>query len=115
MERCEKEATYDRKEPCPPQKPMPRLAALVLGMGLVRNQVSGLTVVDDDGVCAETTGFRGADLVTSPPQALLSTVARQMIDAHIHRVIVVDDHGHPLGIVSSTDIVAAVAYAAPDQ
>jgi len=56
-----------------------------------------------------------ADVVTSPPQALLSTVARQMIDAHIHRVIVVDDRGHPLGIVSSTDILAAVAYGAPDQ
>jgi len=126
---------------------------------MVHDQISGLAVVDDHGVCIGVlsatdfvrwiqkegaTVFRpyhpdsdfwadwreenlarvpkeevrrhmSGDVVTSPPQALLSTVARQMIDAHIHRVIVVDDHGHPLGIVSSTDILAAVAYAAPNQ
>jgi CBS-domain-containing membrane protein len=48
-------------------------------------------------------------MVTSPPHALLSTVARQMLDARIHRVIVVDDHDQAIGIVSSTDILAAVA------
>ena len=34
-----------------------------------------------------------------------------MIDAHIHRIIIVDQHQHPIGIVSSTDILAAVARA----
>lgn len=37
-------------------------------------------------------------------------LARQMIDAHIHRIIVVDDENRPLGIVSSTDLLAALAY-----
>ncbi len=32
-----------------------------------------------------------------------------MTDAHIHRVIIVDDQGRPTGIVSSMDILAAVA------
>jgi CBS domain-containing protein len=32
-----------------------------------------------------------------------------MRDAHIHRVIVVDDRGRPVGVVTSTDILAAVA------
>jgi len=34
-----------------------------------------------------------------------------MIDAHIHRVIVVDEQQRPVGVVSSTDILSAVAYA----
>ncbi len=38
-----------------------------------------------------------------------------MIDAHIHRVIVVDKDERPIGIVSSTDILAAVAHADDDH
>jgi predicted transcriptional regulator len=34
-----------------------------------------------------------------------------MIEAHIHRVIVVDERDQPIGIVSSTDILGAVAQA----
>lgn len=51
-----------------------------------------------------------ADVVTVGPQSTLSELARTMIDAHIHRVIVVDEEQKPVGIVSSTDILAAVAY-----
>jgi len=32
-----------------------------------------------------------------------------MLDAHIHRVIIVDGDNHPEGVVSTTDILAAVA------
>jgi len=32
-----------------------------------------------------------------------------MVDAHIHRIIVVDGEGRPIGVVSSTDLVAAMA------
>jgi predicted transcriptional regulator len=35
-----------------------------------------------------------------------------MVDAHIHRVLVVDDQNRPCGIVTSTDVLAAVARAA---
>jgi len=49
------------------------------------------------------------DPVTVPPQTRLAQLARIMRDAHIHRVIVVDDERRPIGIVSSTDILAAVA------
>jgi CBS domain-containing protein len=38
-----------------------------------------------------------------------------MIDAHIHRVIVVDEEGKPQGIVSGTDLLAALAYAEGDR
>jgi predicted transcriptional regulator len=34
-----------------------------------------------------------------------------MLDAHIHRLIVVDEAGAPVGVISSTDILSAVAYA----
>jgi CBS domain-containing protein len=35
-----------------------------------------------------------------------------MIDAHIHRILVVGEDNRPCGIVTSTDILAAVARAA---
>jgi len=35
-----------------------------------------------------------------------------MIDAHIHRVVVIDERCRPLGIVSTMDILAGIARAA---
>jgi CBS-domain-containing membrane protein len=52
-----------------------------------------------------------SDLVMSLPTASLCKLARCMIDAHVHRVIVAGEDGKPIGVVSSTDILAAVAYA----
>jgi CBS-domain-containing membrane protein len=52
-----------------------------------------------------------ADPVTAAPETPITELARKMIDVHIHRVIVVDAARRPAGIVSSTDILAAVAYA----
>ncbi len=54
--------------------------------------------------------YMTADVVTAGPQTTLPELARTMIDAHIHRVIVVDDQHKPIGIVSSTDLLAALAY-----
>ncbi len=50
-----------------------------------------------------------ADPVTVGPDSPVSEVARAMLDAHIHRVIVVDTWRRPVGVVSSTDLIAAVA------
>jgi len=47
--------------------------------------------------------------VTAAPQTPLRQISRMMLDAHIHRVLIVDDDGKPVGMVSSTDILAAVA------
>jgi CBS domain-containing protein len=52
-----------------------------------------------------------ADPVTVAPDTGIGELARMMIDAHIHRVIVVDADNRPLGVVSSTDVLAAVARA----
>lgn len=53
--------------------------------------------------------FMTVDPVTVRPNTSIQAVAQLMLDAHIHRVIVVDEGTRPVGIVSSTDIIAAVA------
>lgn len=55
--------------------------------------------------------YMNHDPVCVAPHTTIGDIARMMIDAHIHRVIVVDAVRHPIGIVSSTDILAAVALA----
>jgi CBS domain-containing protein len=55
-----------------------------------------------------------ANCVTVPPATSIRRLARMMIDAHIHRVIVVNAEHRPLGIVSSTDVLGALAYAEDD-
>jgi CBS domain-containing protein len=51
------------------------------------------------------------DPVTATPDTPICDLARAMTDAHIHRIVVVDENGRPIGVVSSTDILAAVARA----
>jgi CBS-domain-containing membrane protein len=60
----------------------------------------------------EVRDFMTEDPVTVRPDTPVAELARMMVDAHIHRVIVVDGEGRPVGIVSSTDILAAVGRAA---
>lgn len=52
-----------------------------------------------------------ADPVTVTPDTPIRVLARRMLDAHIHRVIVVDKRQRSIGIVSSMDILAALTYA----
>jgi CBS domain-containing protein len=49
------------------------------------------------------------DPVMASPSTTIVELAKAMMDAHIHRIIVVDAKKRPIGIVSSTDIVASVA------
>lgn len=58
----------------------------------------------------QVAAYMTLDPVTVPPSTPIGKLARLMLDAHIHRVIVVDEHRRPIGIVSSTNILAAVAY-----
>jgi CBS-domain-containing membrane protein len=50
-----------------------------------------------------------ADVVVAGPRTLLAELSRMMVDAHVHRIVVVDEENRPVGIVSSTDVMAAVA------
>ncbi|HEY7152363.1 MAG TPA: CBS domain-containing protein, partial [Gemmataceae bacterium] len=56
-----------------------------------------------------------ADPVLVLPETPLGEVARMMTDAHIHRLIVVAEDRRPVGIVPSTDVLAAVARAAGER
>jgi CBS domain-containing protein len=60
----------------------------------------------------EVEQFMTADPATVRPTTPLAELAQMMVDAHIHRLIVVDADDRPVGIVSSTDILAAVARSA---
>jgi CBS domain-containing protein len=50
-----------------------------------------------------------ANPVTVTQEAPIVRMAQMMLDGHIHRLIVLDDGDRPIGIVSATDILAAVA------
>ncbi len=54
------------------------------------------------------------DPVTARAETRIARLAQMMVDAQIHRLIIVDEQCCPLGIVSTTDIVAAVARAGAD-
>ncbi len=50
--------------------------------------------------------------ITANPRTSLGEMAQQMVDAHIHRILVVVEDEQPLGIVTTTDILAAISQAA---
>jgi CBS domain-containing protein len=50
--------------------------------------------------------------VTVPPPTPIGELAEKMIEAHIHRLLVATEPGKPCGIVTSTDVLAAMARAA---
>jgi len=59
----------------------------------------------------EVRAHMSLDVVTVGRGTRMQELARTMLDAHIHRVIVVDAERRPIGIVTSTDVLGAVAYA----
>jgi len=56
----------------------------------------------------EVGSYMTADPVMVPPNRSIAELACAMTDAHIHRIIVVDARNRPIGVVSSTDVLAAV-------
>src|SRR5262245_2045182 len=53
--------------------------------------------------------FMTRDVVSVSRSTPVGEIARIMIDAHIHRVVVMEKDNYPVGIVTSTDILGAVA------
>jgi CBS domain-containing protein len=49
------------------------------------------------------------DPVTVTPATPVGRIAQMMVDAHIHRLVVIDKNQNPVGIVSATDILGALA------
>ncbi len=64
----------------------------------------------------EASGLRVGELMTSPAITIpmtgsLSDAARLMRDRRVHRLVVLDDGGRPVGVLSSSDFVALYAEA----
>ncbi|MCA9284908.1 MAG: CBS domain-containing protein [Phycisphaerales bacterium] len=53
--------------------------------------------------------FMTSDPITAAPNTPLPQLAGRMAEARVHRVIVVDGEGFPVGIVTSLDLVKAIA------
>jgi tRNA nucleotidyltransferase (CCA-adding enzyme) len=66
----------------------------------------------EDSPDNEIRQYMTAQPVAVAPTAPVGELAQKMVDAHIHRILVVVDEQRPLGIVTSTDILAAVARTA---
>jgi CBS-domain-containing membrane protein len=60
----------------------------------------------------EVRRYMTADPVTVEPSTGVAELAQKMLDAHVHRIVVVNAECRPIGIVSVIDIVAAIARAA---
>ncbi len=58
--------------------------------------------------------FMSETLTTVLPDSTLANATRKVLKAGVHHLPVVDDDGHLVGIVSSLDILAEFADAAPD-
>jgi CBS domain-containing protein len=101
-----------------------------------RHRVSGLPVVDDVGrliglisqsdilyldvpavralISQREHGVRVGEVMSSPPVTIDSNAAIQdaairMQSERIHRLVAVDDHGRPIGVISAMDFVALAA------
>jgi CBS domain-containing protein len=69
-------------------------------------------IVDEDNFTANSVrGHMTADPVTVRSNVSIGELAQKMVDAHIHRLIVVNEENKPIGVISSTDILAALANA----
>jgi CBS domain-containing protein len=53
--------------------------------------------------------YMRTDVVSAGGKTPLPELARMMVDAQIHRVLILDERGRPVGVVSSTDLLAAAA------
>lgn len=103
---------------------------------LRHNRITGLPVVDLGGrlvgVISQTdllylaipsiqalirqhsSGIRVGEVMSSPPvtvdaMATLRDAARRMHEERLHRLVAVDEHGRPIGVLSAMDYVAMAA------
>jgi CBS-domain-containing membrane protein len=103
---------------------------------LTRHAISGLPVVDRFGalvgvlsqsdiieasrsavgriVRSAPSGLRVGELMSSPAVTIAMTdrldeAARRMLGERVHRLVAIDDAGHPVGVLSATDFVRLYA------
>jgi CBS-domain-containing membrane protein len=67
-------------------------------------------VVQSAELPPDTVGDRMTrDVATATADTRVGALARRMIDGGVHRLVVLDEEGRPVGIVSATDVLAALA------
>ena len=59
-------------------------------------------------------GIRVGEVMSTPPITIeaaagVRDAARRMQEERLHRLVAVDDHGHPTGVISAMDYVALVS------
>lgn len=52
--------------------------------------------------------FMITDIVSVKSSASIEEVVRDIVDAHVHRVLVVDDEGKLVGLISTIDVLASL-------
>jgi CBS domain-containing protein len=93
---------------------------VVDGHGALVGVISQTDVLEDGGapmailLRRKPSGLRVGELMSSPAVAVAITAslveaARIMRDNRIHRVVAVDEHGRPVGVLSASDFVTLYA------
>jgi CBS domain-containing protein len=95
---------------CPRQEMHPTLAGGHTAVCLLPlGSVSEWRRATKNGPVSAVLRYMTSDVVTTGPQTPVTELARMMIDAHIHRVVVVDEERRPIGVVSTMDLLAVLA------
>ncbi len=87
--------------PYPMSVPLPSIA-----------EGEALTVADDG---TKVRDLMHLGIISCTPDDSVGTVAKIMVDKEIHAVVVMDDQGQAVGVVSQTDMVLARQGRTPDQ
>jgi CBS domain-containing protein len=94
---------------CPLQRIQPTMGGRTTAVCLLSEGVLSDQQALEVEQAGEVNRYMTKDVVTAAPGVRLPELARKMLDAHIHRVVITDEQGRPIGIVSATDILAAIA------
>lgn len=77
-----------------------------------KNYFSPWQIVNPEDLPEEAvSNFMTTDSVAVAPSTSICQLAQKMVDGRIHRLLVVAEGRKPVGIISCTDILAAVARA----
>jgi CBS-domain-containing membrane protein len=68
-------------------------------------QIEGLDNLPE----GEASRYMTSNVVATGPETSVGEMAGWMRDAHIHRIVIVDERRRPIGLVSTMDVTAAVA------
>ena len=97
--------------------------------------ISGAPVVDDGrvvGVLSKSDLIERSPFIAHSPRARVGdamtkrvltvslqepamSAIRRMVESHVHRMIVVDPHGKPVGVLTTTDVLKALIRGEPLQ